>query len=209
MADVCIALPNSSHYRSKTFLWNIYKNDVITCHGATEGKRNKHSVYELSLSFSASVLSKAELSLLIKAVSSLWFGTCSLCTYHSCWTPQNHSQFCWWFLMLFLCLVCLKHKFLRSGAPSCCEGAGPTVGRWDYSCAWPGHWAGYHTQWSCGSAEGSKSSCLPGRPGGIAQPTVKAHLPTLGAWAILTKASLVRWLGPDIVMFQLLACENI
>lgn len=120
MADVCIALPNSRDYSkalsSKTFLWNIYKNDMITCHGVTEGKRNKNAIYELSLHFSASGLSKAELSWLIKAVSSLWFWTYIFHTYHSCWTPCNHSVL--FVISDFMSLPCLFNPWIPQARSS-------------------------------------------------------------------------------------------
>lgn len=47
---------------------------MITCHGVTEGKRNKHSIYEFSLHFSASALSNAELSVLINQLAAFHFG---------------------------------------------------------------------------------------------------------------------------------------
>lgn len=102
-------------------LFETFTRTTRWCHGVTEGETNKHWIYELHLSFSAPALATAEFSVLLKAGSSWDLG-------HSSFTvtaPAGlHSQFCLWFLTVFLCFSC---EFLRLGALS-----------WGHSSAWPG-----------------------------------------------------------------------
>lgn len=127
---------------------------MITCDGVTEGERNKQFMSLASAILSA--LSKAELSLLIKPVSSLWFWTYTLHTCRSCWTAHNRSVS--FVFSNFVSLPCLFKPWIPEaggcvplGRPG---GAIPAVcGQGSARC---------RSQCGCGT------SCLRGCPGGVA-----------------------------------------